>query len=119
MSKNFVEAYKVKPQDTLTLTITIGYAQDSSTTVKLDDIKLKENIDGSFSVPLPEKGSALINKKLKCSTRVGAISPVTNKTSVTFKLMGGLEDSERTLEEKAEKKGQRIQYRATYKFISA
>ena len=89
--------YKVKPNTPVDLTVVVGYKQLGGTSLML------KNQQGDSEYPFDNQtGTARIGQEgqdldltiLRCTTEVQDCNPATNKTSVTYTLMGGREDKE-------------------------
>jgi hypothetical protein len=85
------EFYRVVPNRPVVLTIETGDGQVSGTSLRLDgQAHPFNNPDGPQEIGA---GRNLVNSMLHIHTIVGDVNPATNRTSVTYRLTGGVESA--------------------------
>jgi len=109
--KTFAVAYEVADDQTLYLTVIIGDGQVGASVVKLET-----QILGTHDIEDLEigEGSEIRSKRLYVKTMVTDINDLTNWTSVTYRLSGGMEDLERTEEIRVDNDGDAAFFRARF-----
>jgi len=105
--------YEVDSKD-VKLTIVIGNAQIGASIVKLDK---KEKGRGDINNVLIGSGPSIRGKSIKTKSVVTDVNDQTNKTTITYKLTGGMRDQEFTSSGTVDQNGDSIIYRALFKLI--
>jgi hypothetical protein len=114
MSTSLAKSYQVRPDDQITLAITVGHGQLGTTTVHLEQTELVKDYKEPLELILPDKGKNLDGKTLKCSTVVAAYQKDMKDTSVTYQLKGGVRTLEHTLKQNVTQQGQTVFYSARF-----
>lgn len=115
MGTTLAEYYRVREGTSVKLEISIGHGQIGVSSGTVGGRPIFEETKGNVNHDLGDGGS-LVKSTLYITTTVTNIQPATNKTSVTYKLSGGTEDFESTLEETAKGQGDVVHYIATFTF---
>ncbi|MGE5811696.1 MAG: hypothetical protein ACM339_09355 [Ignavibacteria bacterium] len=117
MSNSLTKAYQLHKDDTeLKLTIAIGEGQLGVTSVNLENDLIVNNETGTVE-KIIGKCIELIGKSLYCSSTVTDIRTETNKTSITYRLEGGINFYENTLQETVNNEGDVVRYNASFFFF--
>ncbi|HVO72510.1 MAG TPA: hypothetical protein VMT35_00690 [Ignavibacteriaceae bacterium] len=117
MSTSMTKTYQLrKDEGEIKLTIIIGEAQLGVTSVSLENDLIVNNETGKIEKVIG-RGNALIGKSLFCGSTVTDVRTETNKTSITYRLEGGVSTYENTLQETVNTEGAVIRYNATFFFF--
>lgn len=103
--------YNVKEQELTSLNIIIGDAQIGASIVYLDDEEMGRGIIQVLEIGI---GSAIKGKKIKIKSVVSDVNDMTNQTSITYQLTGGILDQSFTSKSTVEENGDSVIYRAIF-----
>lgn len=117
MSTIISKLYQIRPNDVVTLKITIGHGQVGVSTVSLGTSNLAERLRDNLDLFINRPGENLVGKTLICVTTVSDVRMETNETSVTFELTGGITPFKQTLQESVPNHGDVLIYAATFRFF--
>ncbi len=117
MSNSLTQAYQVYKDETqIRLTIIIGEAQLGVTSVSLENDLIVNNQVGTVEIILGT-GNSLTGKSLYCGSTVTDVRTETNRTSITYRLAGGVNVYENTLQETVNNEGDVVRYNASFFFF--
>ncbi len=117
MSTSLSKFYRIRNTDLIKLSITIGNGQVGTTYVHLGADQVVAGQKNTFNITLPGTGQELNGKTLYCTTVVADIQTITNETSVTYELTGGVVSFKQTLQETVAGDGDVVFYTAAFDFI--
>ncbi len=119
MSTSITKVYQVKNSTRrVKLTIKVGHGQNAVSSIFLGGVELQSGLrDGVEKLDLGS-GADLINKNLHCTTTVTDVRAETNRTSVSYKLTGGVKSFQNTYSEAVTHEGETLSYMATFFFFA-
>jgi hypothetical protein len=116
MSNTLTKAYQLKDGEELKLTIIVGDGQLGITSVSLENELIVNNETGTIE-RIIGRYSNLKGKSLYCTSTVTDVRTETNKTSITYRLEGGVNTYENTLQETVNNEGDVVRYNASFFFF--
>jgi hypothetical protein len=117
MSSSLTKAYQLRKDGTeIKLIISIGEAQLGVTSVSLENDLIVNNKAGTVE-RIIGKDSNLVGKSLYCGSTVTDVRTETNRTSITYRLEGGVNVYENTLQETVNNDGEVVRYNASFFFF--
>ncbi len=118
MSNSLNHLYELRKEDTVDLSVQVGYSQQGDSSIYLDGQKVQEYDAVEFTFAIPDTGEELHRKELVCVTVVKDINEQVNKTSIEYKLTGGIKPYKKKLEETVDKDGGVLVYNAIFEFYT-
>jgi hypothetical protein len=101
-------------EDEISLSMSVGKGQISSTTIFFNHQILETGIENGFRNKLIGKNRLLNNSILAVDITVKDVNPTTNDTLIDIKLSGGATDQHQRYSETAQKDGDLVHYHITY-----
>jgi hypothetical protein len=88
ITKSLIYDTNNSPKD-ISVSIDIGFGQNSITTIYIDGAVFNNGINNSFQGVIIGSGNSLIRKEIVIFTSIVDIQPSTNQTSLKLKINGG------------------------------